>query len=117
MPWEMTKVDSAADRSHRRTEPLRAVSLRKATDLMSVIFLLITASTFVVGVFLVAFIWAVRRGQFDADLAPAVRILNDPPPVANEAHSYDRKGKGIHHQHPRGERTGRHRERPWTHAS
>lgn len=117
MPWEMTKVDSAADRSHRRTEPLRAVSLRKATDLMSVIFLPITASTFVVGVFLVAFIWAVRRGQFDADLAPAVRILNDPPQSRTKRTAMTEKEKWIHHQHPRGERTGRHRERPWTHAS
>jgi cbb3-type cytochrome oxidase maturation protein len=45
---------------------------------MSVIFLLITASTFVAGVFLVAFVWAVRQGQFDDDLSPAVRILDDP---------------------------------------
>ncbi len=45
---------------------------------MSVIFLLITASTFVAGVFLVAFIWAVRKGQFDDDVSPAVRILNEP---------------------------------------
>ena len=52
---------------------------------MSVIFLLITASTFVAGVFLVAFIWAVRKGQFDDDLSPAVRILNEPPPPAPSA--------------------------------
>jgi len=54
-------------------------------ELMSVIFLLITASTFVAGIFLVAFIWAVRHGQFDDDLSPAVRILNDttiPRPVS-----------------------------------
>ncbi len=49
---------------------------------MSVIFLLITASTFVAGIFLVAFAWAVRRGQFDDDRSPAVRILNDPAPLA-----------------------------------
>ena len=51
---------------------------------MNVIFLLITASTIVAGVFLVAFILAVRNGQFDDDKSPAVRILNDPPPTANE---------------------------------
>ena len=45
---------------------------------MSVIFLLITASTFVAGLFLVAFAWAVRHGQFDDYLSPAVRILDDP---------------------------------------
>lgn len=48
---------------------------------MSVIFLLITASTCVAGVFLAAFIRAVRKGQFDDDLSPAVRILNEPSPA------------------------------------
>lgn len=46
---------------------------------MNVIFLLIAASSLVAGVFLVAFILAVRNGQFDDDKSPAVRILNDPP--------------------------------------
>lgn len=45
---------------------------------MSVIFLLITASTLVAGVFLIAFITAVRSGQFDDDRSPAVRILDEP---------------------------------------
>lgn len=49
---------------------------------MSVIFVLISASTLVAGIFLVAFIWAVRHGQFDDDLSPAVRILNEPAPLA-----------------------------------
>lgn len=48
---------------------------------MNVIFLLIAASSLVAGVFLVAFILAVRNGQFDDDKSPAVRILNDPPRV------------------------------------
>lgn len=47
---------------------------------MSVIFLLITASTLVATLFLGAFIRAVRRGQFDDDRSPAVRMLNDPLP-------------------------------------
>ncbi|HMC98060.1 MAG TPA: cbb3-type cytochrome oxidase assembly protein CcoS [Flavobacteriales bacterium] len=51
---------------------------------MGVILLLVAASTIVAGVFLVAFIMAVRRGQFDDDRSPAVRILNDPPPAPNE---------------------------------
>lgn len=49
---------------------------------MSVIFLLITISTLVAGIFLVAFVWAVRKGQYDDDRSPAVRILHDPPPPA-----------------------------------
>ncbi len=44
---------------------------------MSVIFLLLTVSTLVAGVFLVGFIWAVRKGQYDDDRSPAVRILLD----------------------------------------
>ncbi|MEZ4738307.1 MAG: cbb3-type cytochrome oxidase assembly protein CcoS [Flavobacteriales bacterium] len=51
---------------------------------MSVIFLLITASTVVAGIFLVAFIWAVRQGQYDDDRSHAVRMLHDPAPPANE---------------------------------
>lgn len=44
---------------------------------MSVIFLLLTVSTLVAGVFLFGFIWAVRKGQYDDDRSPAVRILLD----------------------------------------
>ncbi len=42
---------------------------------MNVIFLLITASTIVAGVFLVAFLWAVKSGQYEDDRSPAVRML------------------------------------------
>lgn len=56
---------------------------------MSVILLLITASTIVALVFLAAFIRAVRSGQFDDDRSPAVRILNDPAPPSNETESTD----------------------------
>lgn len=51
---------------------------------MSVIFLLLTVSTLVAGVFLFGFIWAVSKGQYDDDRSPAVRILNDSLPIANE---------------------------------
>ncbi|MCB0791489.1 MAG: cbb3-type cytochrome oxidase assembly protein CcoS [Flavobacteriales bacterium] len=44
---------------------------------MNVIFLLIAASTVVALVFLGAFFWAVRTGQFDDDRSPAVRILGE----------------------------------------
>lgn len=46
---------------------------------MSIIFLLIAASTVVAVVFLAAFVWAMRTGQFDDDRSPAVRILGDRP--------------------------------------
>lgn len=47
---------------------------------MEVIILLISASTLVAGVFVYAFIWAVRTGQFDDDRSPAVRMLGDDKP-------------------------------------
>ncbi len=44
---------------------------------MSVLFLLIAASLTIAIAFLIAFIWAVRTGQFEDHYAPAVRILFD----------------------------------------
>ncbi|NQU68790.1 MAG: cbb3-type cytochrome oxidase assembly protein CcoS [Candidatus Marinimicrobia bacterium] len=45
---------------------------------MSVLFLLIAASLTLASAFLVAFIWAVKSGQFDDHYSPAVKILFDP---------------------------------------
>jgi cbb3-type cytochrome oxidase maturation protein len=42
---------------------------------MSVIFILISISMIVAGCFLVAFLWAVKSGQYDDSHTPAVRIL------------------------------------------
>lgn len=44
---------------------------------MSVIILLIIFSVIVATGFLIAFIWAVRTGQFDDTKSPSVRILFD----------------------------------------
>ncbi|UJH90842.1 cbb3-type cytochrome oxidase assembly protein CcoS [Antarcticibacterium sp. 1MA-6-2] len=44
---------------------------------MSVIYVLLTISIIVALVFFVAFIYAVKRGQFDDDYTPSVRILFD----------------------------------------
>jgi cbb3-type cytochrome oxidase maturation protein len=44
---------------------------------MEVIFLLIGLGILVAGGFLVAFIWAMRSGQYDDDYTPSVRILWD----------------------------------------
>ena len=51
---------------------------------MTVIILLISAGGLVAGGFMVAFLWAVHRGQFDDTSTPAVRMLLDdaaPPAV------------------------------------
>lgn len=42
---------------------------------MGVIFILIGAGILVAGGFLIAFLWAVRSGQYEDDYTPSVRIL------------------------------------------
>lgn len=44
---------------------------------MSAIFVLIGFSILVAAGFLVAFIWAVKSGQYEDDYTPSVRILFD----------------------------------------
>ncbi|MCI0472134.1 MAG: cbb3-type cytochrome oxidase assembly protein CcoS [Ignavibacteria bacterium] len=44
---------------------------------MSVIVVLIGISVLVAGGFLIAFLWAVRSGQFDDKYTPSVRMLFD----------------------------------------
>lgn len=44
---------------------------------MSVIYILITVSIVVAVIFLIAFIKAVRSGQYDDDYTPSVRMLFD----------------------------------------
>lgn len=44
---------------------------------MSVLIVLVIVSVLVAGSFLGAFIWSVKKGQYDDDYAPSVRILFD----------------------------------------
>jgi cbb3-type cytochrome oxidase maturation protein len=44
---------------------------------MSVLLVLVIVSVLVAGSFLGAFIWSVKKGQYDDDYAPSVRILFD----------------------------------------
>ena len=44
---------------------------------MSVIFVLIGFSSFVAIMFLIAYIWSVKTGQYDDNYTPSVRILFD----------------------------------------
>jgi cbb3-type cytochrome oxidase maturation protein len=48
---------------------------------MSALFILIGFSLLMAVGFLGAFVWSVRRGQYDDDYTPSVRILFDDPPV------------------------------------
>ena len=55
---------------------------------MSVIVVLIGFSIIVAAGFLIAFLWAVKSGQYDDDVSPSVRILFDnedmPAPKAED---------------------------------
>ena len=52
---------------------------------MSVIIILLIVSISVAGLFLLAFIWSVKTGQFHDEISPAVKILfDDRPSVTNE---------------------------------
>ncbi|MBL0356992.1 MAG: cbb3-type cytochrome oxidase assembly protein CcoS [Chitinophagaceae bacterium] len=44
---------------------------------MSALFLLIGVSIVVAGSFLTAFLWSVKKGQYDDDYTPSVRMLFD----------------------------------------
>jgi cbb3-type cytochrome oxidase maturation protein len=44
---------------------------------MSVLFLLIGISLIVATGFLIAFIWSVKKGQYEDEYTPSVRILFD----------------------------------------
>jgi len=48
---------------------------------MSVLILLIGFSILIAGGFLIAFIWSVKKGQYDDDYGPSVRMLFDDKPV------------------------------------
>lgn len=51
---------------------------------MSVIILLLGASLIAGLIFLFAFVWSVKSGQFEDDYSPAHRILFEDNPVNNE---------------------------------
>ncbi len=44
---------------------------------MSVIVILLIASISVAALFLVAFLWSVKSGQYDDDASPSIRMLFD----------------------------------------
>ena len=60
---------------------------------MSVLILLIAFSILIAGGFLVAFIWSVKKGQFDDDYTPSIRILFDDKPVTENDSSLIPKQK------------------------
>jgi len=51
---------------------------------MSVMFVLIGFSLLVALGFLIAFLWSVKKGQYDDDYTPSVRILFDSTKPSND---------------------------------
>ena len=51
---------------------------------MNIFYLLIGVSLLVALIFLGAFIWAVRTGQFDDNETPSIRILFDDEPIEDK---------------------------------
>ncbi|MEK7226280.1 MAG: cbb3-type cytochrome oxidase assembly protein CcoS [Bacteroidota bacterium] len=62
---------------------------------MSVILILLVASISVAGIFLIAFLWGVRSGQFEDDYSPASRILFDDKPASSPEVTQDSFGESL----------------------
>jgi cbb3-type cytochrome oxidase maturation protein len=60
---------------------------------MNIFYLLIGVSLLAALIFLGAFIWAVRNGQFDDNETPAIRMLFDDDKKENEEEVKDIKKK------------------------
>jgi cbb3-type cytochrome oxidase maturation protein len=62
---------------------------------MSVVFILVFVAIIMAGVFLVAFVWAVKSGQYEDTYTPSVRILFDDLEIKeSENNQKITKGKG-----------------------
>lgn len=51
---------------------------------MSVLFLLVPLAILLVAVFVGAYVWSTRSGQYDDLTTPAMRVLHDDPPAPGE---------------------------------
>jgi cbb3-type cytochrome oxidase maturation protein len=52
---------------------------------MSAIYIMLPVSLLLAGIFLAAYIWSVRSGQFEDTTTPAMRILPDDKHISPEA--------------------------------
>jgi cbb3-type cytochrome oxidase maturation protein len=60
---------------------------------MKVVVVLLIASVVVAAGFLIAFLWAVKSGQYDDTVTPSLRMLHDDPsPVDN---TLDKKSSSV----------------------
>lgn len=82
-----------ADNRHSQPKNRKIYLTPKYKLAMSVLILLIACSILIAGGFLVAFIWSVKKGQYDDDYTPSVRMLFDDKPVAEKNSSSISKPK------------------------
>jgi cbb3-type cytochrome oxidase maturation protein len=80
----LIKIILRADLTHKGSALLKIVLLHKIADQMSVLFILIATSLTVALGFLLAFLWAVRKGQYEDDYTPSVRILFEEEITSND---------------------------------
>ena len=73
-----------ADNRHSQPENRKINLSLKYKPAMSVLILLISFSILIAGGFLIAFIWSVKKGQYDDDYTPSVRMLFDDKPAAEK---------------------------------
>lgn len=59
---------------------------------MEVIFVLIGASIVVAAIFLIAFFWALKSGQYDDMYTPSIRILFDNKKRKKQSPTHKRSG-------------------------
>jgi cbb3-type cytochrome oxidase maturation protein len=63
---------------------------------VSVLVILIFFSILVAGLFLAAFLWSVKTGQYDDDYTPSVRMLfDDEPSSENSSSSINQNGNNA----------------------
>lgn len=58
---------------------------------MEIVYILAPLTLFIAISALVAFLWAVNKGQYDDLETPAHRILLDPPPLKNKTAKKDKE--------------------------
>ncbi len=86
----MTKIIRRAKQQHFIAGVVYGI-LYHQIILMTVIIFLLSTSLLVALVFLGAYLWSVRSGQFDDDYAPAHRIFFEDSPNNDTAHNNEKQ--------------------------
>jgi cbb3-type cytochrome oxidase maturation protein len=78
----LIKIISPFELSHPRGNGTKILlpDYKSTITTMSVIIILLAASISVAALFLAAFIWSVKKGQYDDEFSPPLRILFDDTP-------------------------------------